>query len=89
MNKDFLLSLSIADKRSLIAELRASIAFDRNVAKSAKVLARADRAQVRADKKLARIAALEKKLAELKNPVGAKKIKSDKKPSAVTVTKFA
>ena len=84
-----IIALSITEKRALIAELRDAIKLDRSIARSAKVLARAERAQVRADKKLAKIAALEKKLAELKNPVGAKKIKSDKKPSAVTVTKFA
>ena len=85
MNKDFILSLPVSEKRSLIAELRASIQFDRSVAKSAKVLARAEKAQVRADKKLARIAALEAKLEALRNPVGTKAVKANKKPSAVKV----
>ena len=89
MSKDFILSLSVSEKRSLITELRASIAFDKGVARSAKVLAKAEKAQVRADKKLARIAALEAKLEALRNPVGAKAIKANRKAGAVTVTKLA
>ena len=89
MNKDFLLSLSVSEKRSLITELRASIAFDKGVARSAKVLAKAEKAQARADKRSARIAALEAKLEALRNPVGAKAIKANKKPSKAIVTKTA
>ena len=89
MNKDFLLSLSITDKRSLIAELRASIAFDKSIARSARVLAKAEKAQVRAEKPQSRIAALEAKLEALRNPVGAKAIKANKKAGPVTVTKAA
>ena len=50
---------------------------------------KAEKAQARADKKTARIAALEAKLEALRNPVGAKAIKANKKAGAVTVTKFA
>ena len=59
MNKDFLLSLAVSEKRALIAELRQSINLDRSIARSAKVLAKAEKAQARADKKNARIAALD------------------------------
>ena len=43
-------------------------------------------ALARAEKKAARIAALEAKLEALRNPVGAKAIKANRKPSKVTVT---
>ena len=42
-------------------------------------------ALARAEKKAARIAALEAKLEALRNPVGAKAIKANRKPSKVTV----
>ena len=89
MNKDFILSLPVSEKRSLIAELRKSIALDKSIARSARVLAKAEKAQVRAEKRQSRIAALEAKLEALRNPVGAKAIKANKKPGAVTVTKTA
>jgi hypothetical protein len=50
---------------------------------------RAQKAADRAAKKAARIAKLEAKLASLKNPVGTKAIKANKKPSNVTVLKAA
>ena len=89
MNKDFILSLPVSEKRALIVELRQSIALDKSIARSAKVLAKAEKAQVRAEKRASRIAALEAKLEALRNPVGAKAIKANKKPSKATVTKFA
>ena len=89
MNKDFLLSLPVSEKRALIVELRQSIALDKSIARSARVLAKAEKAQARADKKTARIAALEAKLEALRNPVGAKAIKANRKAGAVTVTKMA
>ena len=89
MNKDFILSLPTAQKRALIVELRQAIALDKSIARSAKVLAKAEKAQAREEKKLSRIAALEAKLEALRNPVGAKAIKSNKKAGKVTVTKFA
>jgi hypothetical protein len=51
------------------------------------MLNRAHKAQERADKRSARIAALEAKLEALRNPVGAKAIKANKKPGKVTVVK--
>jgi hypothetical protein len=82
-------TLSTTEKRDLIKELRASINVDRSVARSVKMLARADKAQARADKKAARIAALQAKLDALLNPVGAKAVKANRKPSKAIVTKTA
>ena len=58
-------------------------------AKEIKKIARENRAYDRAAKKAARIAKLEAKLSALKNPVGAKAIKANKKPSKATVSVFA
>lgn len=85
MNKDFILSLPVSEKRALIVELRKSIQLDRSIARSAKVLARAEKAQAAADRKAERIAKLQAKIDALINPVGAKAIKANKKPSACTV----
>ena len=82
-------SLSVASKRELINELKAAIKFDKDVARSARILARAEKAQARADKRSARIAALEAKLEALRNPVGTKAIKANKRAGKVTVTKYA
>jgi hypothetical protein len=46
-------------------------------------------AALRAEKKAARIAKLEAKLEALRNPVGAKAIKANRKAGKVTTTKFA
>ena len=46
-------------------------------------------AALRAQKKAERIAKLEAKLNALRNPVGTKAIKANKKPSKVVVTKTA
>jgi tRNA(Phe) wybutosine-synthesizing methylase Tyw3 len=90
MIKSFALdTLTVSQKRLLIVELRNSIKLDRDIARSAKVLARADKAQAREDKKAERIAKLQAKLDALLNPVGAKAIKASKKPSKAVVTKLA
>ena len=82
-------NLNITQKRALIEELKNAIKFDKSVARSARMLARAEKAQARADKRNERIAKLEEKLAALKNPVGYKAIKSNKRPSKAVVTKVA
>jgi hypothetical protein len=46
-------------------------------------------ALLRAQKKQDRIAKLEQKLAALRNPVGTKAIKANRKPSKTVTTKFA
>jgi hypothetical protein len=88
--------LSLADKRALIVELKDAVKADvaankaaRAATKAAKLIAKENKAFDRAAKKAARIAKLEAKLASLKNPVGAKAIKANKKPSNVTVLKAA
>lgn len=82
-------SLSITAKRGLIKELRAAIANDKIVNKELKAIVKAQKAEAREAKKADRIAKLQAKLDALLNPVGAKAIKANKKPSKVTVTKLA
>ena len=88
--------LDLTDKRALMAELKEAIRIDVMAARVAKAknkeikkIARENKAFDRAAKKAARIAKLEAKLASLKNPVGTKAIKANKKPSNVTVLKAA
>jgi hypothetical protein len=88
--------LNLTDKRALMAELKEAIRIDVMAARVAKAknkeikkIARENKAFDRAAKKAARIAKLEAKLASLKNPVGAKAVKANKKPSNVTVLKAA
>ena len=88
--------LNLTDKRALMAELKEAIRIDVMAARVAKAnakeikkIARENKAYDRAAKKAARIAKLEAKLAALKNPVGIKAVKANKKPSNVTVLKAA
>ena len=88
--------LNLADKRALIVELKDAIRVDLMAARVAKAknkeikkIARENKAYDRAAKKAARIAKLEAKLAALKNPVGIKAVKANKKPSNVSVLKAA
>jgi RecA/RadA recombinase len=88
--------LNLADKRALIVELKDAIRVDMMAARVAKAkakeikkIARENKAYDRAAKKAARIAKLEAKLASLKNPVGIKAVKANKKPSNVSVMKMA
>jgi hypothetical protein len=88
--------LNLNDKRALMAELKEAIRIDVMAARVAKAknkeikkIARENKAYDRAAKKAARIAKLEAKLAALKNPVGIKAVKANKKPSNVTVLKAA
>jgi hypothetical protein len=88
--------LNLTDKRALMAELKEAIRIDVMAARVAKAknkeikkIARENKAFDRATKKAARIAKLEAKLAALKNPVGIKAVKANKKPSNVTVLKAA
>jgi hypothetical protein len=88
--------LNLTDKRALMAELKEAIRIDVMAARVAKAknkeikkIARENKAFDRAAKKAARIAKLEAKLTALKNPVGAKAIKANKKPSKASVSVFA
>jgi hypothetical protein len=82
-------SLSITSKRGLIKELRAAIANDKAVNKELKAIVKAQKAAARVEKRATRIAALEAKLEALRNPVGVKAIKANRKAGPVTVTKLA
>ena len=88
--------LTLAEKRALISELKEAIRFDlmakriaKSKAKDAKIAERAAKATARAEKKAAKIAKLEARLADLKNPVGIKALKANRKPSAVKIVKAA
>jgi hypothetical protein len=87
--------LTLNQKRETIAALRASIKQEvigrriaKQVAKDQKAANRATKQAASAAKKLDRIAKLEAKLSALKNPVGTKAVKANRKAGAVTVTKF-
>ena len=88
--------LNLTEKRELIVELKESIRLDLMAARVAKArekeikkIARENKAFDRAAKKADRIAKLEAKLFALKNPVGVKAIKANRKPSNVTILKAA
>jgi hypothetical protein len=88
--------LTLTQKRETVIALRASIKAEVAARKATKIAGKEARAKLRAQKaadraakKAARIAKLEAKLASLKNPVGAKAIKANKKPSNVTTLKAA
>ena len=85
MTKFNLDSLSITAKRGLIKELREAIRSDVIVNKELKAIVKAQKAAARVEKRAARIAALEAKLEALRNPVGAKAIKANKRPSKATI----
>ena len=82
-------TLSTSEKRALIAELRDSIAFDKRAARIMKADAKVAKQAERQEKRASKIAALEAKLEALRNPVGAKAIKANKKASKATVIKYA
>ena len=82
--------MSIKDKRTAIAELKASIketlAFNRQekaVAKALKAAKAAERREIAIAKAQAKL----QRLLDKTNPVGAKAVKANRKPSAVTITK--
>ena len=68
---------------------REAIRIERANAKEARAAAKVARVAAAAEKRAARIAKLEAKLAAMKNPVGVKAMKANRKPSKVTVTKGA
>jgi hypothetical protein len=103
MSKPSLSSLAITSKKeelaaakASVATLRKEVADLRRMQKDMRIQVRAEKiaarqlaANDRAEKKAARIAKLEMKLAAMKNPVGRLAIKAAKKPSKVKVTKMA
>jgi hypothetical protein len=87
--------LTLNQKRETLKALRASIQQEVASRKSLRALAAEAKAHDRLAKSLARdakkaerIAKLEAKLSALKNPVGTKAVKANKKPGAVTITKY-
>ena len=86
----------LAAAKAVVVAIRKEVADLRRARKDARINIRAEKIAAkelkaidRAEKKAARIAKLEMKLAAMKNPVGRLAIKAAKKPSKVTVTKMA
>jgi hypothetical protein len=80
--------LTLNQKRETIKALRESIKAEVAARRASKILLKADKAAAREAKKAERIAKLEAKIAALKNPVGTKAVKANRKPGPVTITKF-
>ena len=81
-----------AELKFMVADYKQAVAFEKQVRKDvriAKAVIKQQRAADRAAKRVARIIKLEAKLAALKNPVGIKAVKANKKPSKVTILKAA
>ena len=83
---DTIQNLSIREKRALFKSIKEMIKEHIAANREANFQRKQNSALARAEKKAARIAALEAKLEALRNPVGAKAIKANRKPSKVTVT---
>jgi|TARA_R110000868_G_scaffold211990_1_gene461999 hypothetical protein len=86
---DTIQNLPVAQKRSLVKSIKEMIKEDIASNRAANFERKQNSALLRAQKKQDRIAKLEQKLAALRNPVGTKAIKANKKPSKTVVTKFA
>lgn len=86
---DTIQNLSIREKRALVKSVKEMIKEHIAANREANFQRKQNSALARAEKKAARIAALEAKLEALRNPVGAKAIKANRKAGKVTVTKLA
>ncbi len=86
---DTIQNLPVSQKRNLVKSIKEMIKEDIAASRTSKQLAKAAKRVERESKRADRIAALEAKLEALRNPVGAKALKANKKPGKVTVTKFA
>ena len=86
---DTIQNLPVAQKRSLVKSIKDMIKEDIASNRAANFERKQNSALLRAQKKQDRIAKLEQKLAALRNPVGAKAIKANRKHSKPVVTKFA
>lgn len=86
---DTIQNLTVAEKRNLVKSIKLMIKEHVAANRDANFQRKQNSALLRAQKKQDRIAKLEQKLAALRNPVGAKAIKSNRKPSKPVVTKFA
>jgi len=86
---DTIQNLPFAQKRSLVKSIKDMIKEDIASNRAANFARKQNSALLRAQKKQDRIAKLEQKLELLRNPVGAKAIKANRKPSKTVTTKFA
>jgi hypothetical protein len=86
---DTIQNLTVAEKRNLVKSIKLMIKEHIAANRDANFQRKQNSALLRAQKKADRIAALEAKLEALRNPVGTKAIKANKKPSKVVVTKTA
>jgi hypothetical protein len=86
---DTIQNLSIREKRSLVKSIKEMIKEHAAANRQANFERKQNSAALRAEKKAARIAKLEAKLEALRNPVGTKAIKANRKAGKVTVTKVA
>ena len=86
---DTIQNLPVAQKRSLVKSIKEMIKEDIASNRAANFERKQNSALLRAQKKQDRIAKLEQKLAALRNPVGTKAIKANRKPSKTVVTTFA
>jgi len=86
---DTIQNLTVAEKRNLVKSIKLMIKEHIAANRDANFQRKQNSALLRAQKKQDRIAKLEQKLESLRNPVGAKAIKSNRKPSKTVTTKFA
>ncbi len=86
---DTIQNLTVAEKRNLVKSIKLMIKEHITANRDANFQRKQNSALLRAQKKQDRIAKLEEKLAALRNPVGAKAIKLNRKPSKTVTTKFA
>jgi hypothetical protein len=86
---DTIQNLPVSQKRSLVKSIKEMIKEDIIANRAANFTRKQNSAALRAEKKAARIAKLEAKLEALRNPVGTKAVKANRKAGKVTVTKLA
>ncbi len=86
---DTIQNLTVAEKRNLVKSIKLMIKEHIAANRDANFQRKQNSAALRAAKKAERIAKLEQKLESLRNPVGAKAIKANRKHSKPVVTKFA
>lgn len=86
---DTIQNLTVAEKRNLVKSIKLMIKEHIAANRDANFQRKQNSALLRAQKKADRIAKLEAKLEAMRNPVGAKAIKANKKPSKAVSTKTA
>jgi hypothetical protein len=86
---DTIQNLTVSEKRNLVKSIKFMIKEHIAANRDANFQRKQNSAALRAQKKAERIAKLEAKLEAMRNPVGAKALKANKKPGKVTTTKFA